>query len=201
MIAARYLLPLGAENRVTVLISAFAADALSVTVHWQPQHDRPLWPSNTYRRLPTRPMLGQPRRGRGTTPTHCRHDPSWIRSSLAVRSAADTRGNAHRLYRHGSLEVEGFAIADISELLPQEGVTIWLDLHDLDAADLAVLTEEFGLHPLAVEDAIQRHERPKLDRYPDHLFLSAYAVRLDATTAQLVSSELACECREPCHRR
>ena len=97
--------------------------------------------------------------------------------------------------------MEGFAIADISELLPQEGVTIWLDLHDPDAADLAVLTEEFGLHPLAVEDAIQRHERPKLDRYPDHLFLSAYAVRLDATTAQLVSSELACECRKPCHRR
>ena len=87
--------------------------------------------------------------------------------------------------------MEGFAIADISELLPQEGVTVWLDLHDPDAADLSVLTDEFGLHPLAVEDAIQRHERPKLDRYPDHLFLSAYAVRLNATTAELVSSELA----------
>jgi len=87
--------------------------------------------------------------------------------------------------------VEGFAIAEISEFLRQEGVTIWLDLHDPDDAELSVLTEEFGLHPLAVEDAVQRHERPKLDRYPDHLFLSAYAVRLDEATAELVSSELA----------
>ena len=75
--------------------------------------------------------------------------------------------------------MEGFAIAEISEFLRQEGVTIWLDLHDPDPVDLAVLTDEFGLHPLAVEDAVQRHDRPKLDRYPDHLFLSAYAVRLD----------------------
>ena len=87
--------------------------------------------------------------------------------------------------------MEGFDIAEISEFLRQEGVTIWLDLHDPDPADLAVLTEELGLHPLAVEDAVQRHERPKLDRYPDHLFLSAYAVRLDEATAELVSSELA----------
>jgi magnesium transporter len=87
--------------------------------------------------------------------------------------------------------MEGFAIAEISEFLRQEGVTIWLDLHGPDPADLAVLTDEFGLHPLAVEDAVQRHERPKLDRYPDHLFLSAYAVRLDEATAELVSSELA----------
>ena len=40
-----------------------------------------------------------------------------------------------------------------------------------------------GLHPLAVEDAVLPHERPKLDRYPDHLFLSAYAVHLDVASA------------------
>ena len=111
-------------------------------------------------------------------------------ASLCARQP--TRGETRtRLYRNGSLEVEGFAIAEISEFLRQEGVTIWLDLHDPDDAELAVLTDEFGLHPLAVEDAVQRHERPKLDRYPDHLFLSAYAVRLDEATAELVSSELA----------
>ena len=111
-------------------------------------------------------------------------------TSLCARQP--TRGETRtRLYRNGSLEIEGFPIAEISELLRQEGVTIWLDLHDPDDADLTVLTEEFGLHPLAVEDAVHDHERPKLDRYPDHLFLSAYAVRLDAATAELVSSELA----------
>jgi magnesium transporter len=40
------------------------------------------------------------------------------------------------------------------------------------------MSEEFGLDPMAVEDALSHHERPKLDRYEGHLFLNAYAVRL-----------------------
>jgi magnesium transporter len=96
-----------------------------------------------------------------------------------------------RLYRNGTLETEGFPVTEIGDHLRREGVTIWLDLSRPDVGDLAVLTDAFGLHPLAVEDAVLRHERPKLDRYPDHLFLSAYAVHLDATTGELVSSELA----------
>jgi Mg2+ and Co2+ transporter CorA len=43
----------------------------------------------------------------------------------------------------------------------------------------------------AVEDAIQQHERPKLDRYQDHYFLTAYAVSLDHDTGTLTTSELA----------
>ncbi len=96
-----------------------------------------------------------------------------------------------RLYRNGLLEAEGFPMAQVSDHLGAEGVTVWLDLEGPDVEDLAVLTEEFGLHPLAVEDAVQKHERPKLDRYPDHLFLSAYAVHLDETNAELVTSEIA----------
>jgi magnesium transporter len=66
-----------------------------------------------------------------------------------------------------------------------------LDLCEPDQQDLAVVYEEFGLHPLAVEDAIQEHERPKLDRYQDHAFLTAYAVSLDPATGRLQKSELA----------
>ena len=54
-----------------------------------------------------------------------------------------------------------------------------------------MLSEEFGLHPLAVEDALHHSQRPKLDRYPSHLFLTAYAARLDAATGELATSELA----------
>jgi len=89
------------------------------------------------------------------------------------------------------LEAEGFSVTEIGDHLRHEGVTVWLDLHDPGVEDLAMLTAEFDLHPLAIEDAVLRHERPKLDRYPDHLFLSAYAVHLDETTAELVRSELA----------
>ena len=72
-----------------------------------------------------------------------------------------------------------------------EAVTIWLDLRDPDRDDLAVLSDEFGLNPLAVEDAVAEHERPKLDRYRSHLFLNAYGARLDPGTGELATSELA----------
>jgi magnesium transporter len=96
-----------------------------------------------------------------------------------------------RLYRDGTLELEGFPVADISDHLSDGSVTIWLDLRDPDSGDLAVLSEEFGLHPLAVEDALHHSQRPKLDRYPSHLFLTAYASRLDPGTGELATSELA----------
>src|SRR5215211_573117 len=96
-----------------------------------------------------------------------------------------------RLYRQGVLEAKDFPAAQISDYLQQPGTVVWLDLCDPGPVDLEVLSEEFGLHPLAVEDAIQRHERPKLDRYQDHAFLTAYAIRLDPATGQLITSELA----------
>jgi magnesium transporter len=97
-----------------------------------------------------------------------------------------------RAYRGGRVIAEGFPVAELSDQLDAHPETfVWLDLHDADGADLQVITEEFGLHPLAVEDAVNEHQRPKLDRYDDHLFLSAYAVALDAATGQLAASEIA----------
>jgi len=98
-----------------------------------------------------------------------------------------------RLYRDGKLELEDFPVADISEYLADESVTIWLDLRDPDPGhdDLAVLSEEFGLHPVAVEAALQHTRRPKLARYRDYLFLTAYAARLDAVSGELATSGVA----------
>jgi magnesium transporter len=96
-----------------------------------------------------------------------------------------------RLYRGGRLELEGFPPADISEYLADRSVTIWLDLRDPDHDDLAVLSEEFGLHPLAVKAALQHGQRPRLDRYRSHLFLTAYGARLDTGTGELATSEIA----------
>jgi magnesium transporter len=96
-----------------------------------------------------------------------------------------------RLYRDGVLEAKDFPAAQISDYLDEPGTVVWLDLCEPDRADLEVISQEFGLHPLAVEDAVQPHERPKLDRYQDHYFLTAYAVGLDAETGTLTTSELA----------
>ena len=96
-----------------------------------------------------------------------------------------------RVYRNGVLEAEGFPVADISDRLAEPGTVVWLDLCVPDQDDLAAVSEEFGLHPLAVEDAIHQHQRPKLDRYQTHLFLSTYAVGLDTASGELQTSEVA----------
>jgi magnesium transporter len=96
-----------------------------------------------------------------------------------------------RLYREGVLEAKDFPAAQISDYLQEPGTVVWLDLCEPDRADLEVISQEFGLHPLAVEDAVQQHERPKLDRYQDHAFLTAYAVDLNPATGRLTTSELA----------
>jgi magnesium transporter len=48
---------------------------------------------------------------------------------------------------------------------------VWIDLDDPSEDDLADVAEEFGLHPLAVEDAVHAHERPKLETYGDIVFV------------------------------
>lgn len=55
---------------------------------------------------------------------------------------------------------------------------VWLGLHDPSQAELTELAERFGLHPLAIEDALHaEHQRPKLDRYEDTLFTVLKTVR------------------------
>jgi len=97
-----------------------------------------------------------------------------------------------RLYRNGVLEKENFPVAEISECVNDPGAVVWLDLCTLDGEEgLDDVEEEFGLHALAVEDASHERQRPKLDQYGTHLFLSAYAIAVDPDTADLTSSELA----------
>jgi magnesium transporter len=95
-----------------------------------------------------------------------------------------------RLYRGGALVLEDFPVADISEYLADEHSCVWLDYCAPTKADLATIVEEFQLHPLAVEDAINEHQRPKLDRYDTHLFLSAYSVKLDTESGELRTREI-----------
>ena len=96
-----------------------------------------------------------------------------------------------RCYIDGVLTDAHFDADQLSEHLEEPSSVVWVDMVAPDANELALIGDELGLHELAVEDAIHAHQRPKLDRYPDHAFLSAYAVRFDPDTAQLTTSELA----------
>ncbi|HUP87465.1 MAG TPA: magnesium/cobalt transporter CorA [Acidimicrobiales bacterium] len=54
---------------------------------------------------------------------------------------------------------------------------VWIGLREPTAEEFHEITEEFGLHPLAVEDAVHAHQRPKLEVYGDTLFVVLKAAR------------------------
>ncbi|MCE7882353.1 MAG: magnesium transporter [Actinobacteria bacterium ATB1] len=100
-------------------------------------------------------------------------------------------GTAHtRAYRNGTLQAEGFPMAEISEHLETPGTVLWLDLCAPSEAELHELASELGLHELAVEDALDPHQRPKLDHYASHAFLACHAMRIDTDSERLVTTEI-----------
>src|SRR3990170_3231929 len=60
----------------------------------------------------------------------------------------------------------------LSDLRQKPGNLLWAeaDVTTLGEAEVLLIAEEFGLHPLAVEDAIHTRQRPKLDIYETHAF-------------------------------
>ncbi|MBJ7357095.1 magnesium/cobalt transporter CorA [Nocardioides sp.] len=78
------------------------------------------------------------------------------------------------LYRQGQrLEVD-CEISDFDTLrshATEAGDFVWVGLYKPTEDELAEVAKSFGLHHLAVEDAVQAHQRPKLERYDDNLFL------------------------------
>lgn len=95
-----------------------------------------------------------------------------------------------RVYRDGVLEAEGFAVADVSEYLEQPDTVVWVDFCAPTKTQLHELAGELGLHELAVEDALGPHQRPKLDHYATHLFLSCHVVRVDVEDRNLDETEI-----------
>jgi magnesium transporter len=104
---------------------------------------------------------------------------------------ATGRVDRTRVYRNGLLEKENFPVDDVSDYLSDPDTFVWVDLCGAEVEDLNHVAEELGLHALAIEDALEARQRPKLDRYADHQFLSMYGVALDRATGQLQLHELA----------
>lgn len=73
------------------------------------------------------------------------------------------------VYEDGK-RVAQIAPDEISDYLGRPGSFLWVALKDASADELASMQAEFGLHPLAVEDASHGHQRPKLEEYGETLF-------------------------------
>ncbi|MFI5043397.1 MAG: magnesium transporter CorA family protein [Acidimicrobiales bacterium] len=96
-----------------------------------------------------------------------------------------------RAYTSGKLSDQDFTLDLVSEHLEDEHTIVWVDFERPTPADLSTLTDELGIHELAVEDALESHkQRPKVDFYAEQIFMSARVVRIDANSGDLDENEV-----------
>lgn len=108
----------------------------------------------------------------GTVPGHLQIAPTAARPSIRVMAFGPDR-----MIEREVSDVE--SLIEIRRTFP----TVWIDVVQFGDADLiARLGDAFDLHRLALEDAINTHQRPKVEEYDDHLFI--VALMLDEAGAE-----------------
>ncbi|MGW2636086.1 magnesium and cobalt transport protein CorA [Streptomyces sp. NPDC001348] len=100
-------------------------------------------------------------------------------------------------YRDGVRVPGDGDLVDVVERVRKKGDGfVWLGLHEPTDREFAGIAELFDLHPLAVEDAVEAHQRPKLERYDETLFAVFKTVcyveheRLTATSEVVNTGEI-----------
>jgi len=106
-----------------------------------------------------------------------------------VRARASLVDSA--IYVEGDRVESPTTLADTYRALrAHDGAIAWIGLYRPDQHELGSLASEFGLHELAIEDAILAHQRPKLERYDDTLFVVLRAARYLDETEEVEFGEL-----------
>jgi magnesium transporter len=95
-------------------------------------------------------------------------------------------------YQNGR-KIDDIAVADISEYVARPDCFVWVALFQPTNEELDEMAGEFGLHPLAVEDARKGHQRPKIEEYEDSLFAVLHTLEAppDEPDAPLEKGEVA----------
>ena len=75
------------------------------------------------------------------------------------------------IYVDGRRAAEPASLEETYEAFRKQHGLAWIGLYEPTEEEFSSVAEEFGLHPLAVEDAIEAHQRPKLERYGEALFV------------------------------
>ncbi|MET9790225.1 magnesium/cobalt transporter CorA [Streptomyces canus] len=75
------------------------------------------------------------------------------------------------IYREGHRSEGPEDLSDALDEARSAGGFVWIGLHEPTEKEFDLVTREFGLHALAVEDALKAHQRPKLEVYDDSLFV------------------------------
>jgi magnesium transporter len=81
------------------------------------------------------------------------------------------------VYVDGKRTANPDSLEETCEVTRERGGTAWVDMAWPTAAEIEAVASEFSLHPLAVEDAVHAHQRPKVERYDDVLFVVLHPAR------------------------
>ena len=82
-------------------------------------------------------------------------------------------------------------LSKLSDLRAEAGNLLWAEADVVHLSeDIGVIADEFGLAPLAVEDALNTRQRPKIESYDTHRFVVFH--QLDEVDGQLEASQIAC---------
>jgi magnesium transporter len=82
------------------------------------------------------------------------------------------------VYRDGVRESSGHDKQSLDASIAGLGEDdfLWIGIGDPTTDEMHLVASALSLHPLAVEDALEAHQRPKIERYSDHLFMSIRTV-------------------------
>ncbi|MFH0517105.1 magnesium/cobalt transporter CorA [Streptomyces sp. M41] len=95
------------------------------------------------------------------------------------------------IYRDGRRSEGPEDLSDALDLCRlQHDAFVWIGLYEPTEKEFDRVTEEFGLHPLAVEDALKAHQRPKLEVYDDSLFMVLKPVGYEPKSDVVSSGEV-----------
>ncbi|MFD5258263.1 magnesium/cobalt transporter CorA [Streptomyces bobili] len=94
------------------------------------------------------------------------------------------------IYRDGRRTEGPQDFSDALDDVRAEGGFVWIGLHEPAEKEFAHVTREFALHPLAVEDSLKAHQRPKLEVYDDSLFLVLKPVVYEPESDAVSSGEV-----------
>lgn len=94
------------------------------------------------------------------------------------------------IYREGHRSEGPRDFSDALQEARSAGGFVWIGVHEPSAEEFALVSQEFGLHPLAVEDALKAHQRPKLEVYDDSLFVVLKPVVYEPRSDTVTSGEI-----------
>jgi magnesium transporter len=73
----------------------------------------------------------------------------------------------YALYQNGHRYKEASNLGELISKARTEGGFVWLGVAEPSEAEFAKIAQDFQIHPLAVEDAVAAHQRPKFEEFPN----------------------------------